>query len=364
MRIGIGAVIQSTGGPARYAQELVRALASGGDGDEYVVFTNRPEAFAPAPSLRIVDVPLRSALEEPLWDHLRMPAAARGEGLDLYHGVKGALPVSLACPRIVTVHDLAVYACPETFAWQQHLHMRPHLRLAALQARRVIADSEDARADICTRLRLPPARVVAVPLGVRHDVFSPAPQPADDEIARRFDLPPRFFLYSGTIQPRKNVDVVVDAHARLAGLDGWQLLIAGRLRPDYRPAWLRRPPPEVRYLGSIEDEELAVLYRRAGALVSPSSYEGFGLTFLEAMASGCPVLGARTTSVPEVVGDAGILLDEPGADALADAMRALAQNADLRSDLAERGKARAALFTWGETARRMRAVYRDVVLHG
>ena len=363
MRVGIGAVINPTGGPARYARELVRGLAELDEPDEYVVFTNRPRDFEVSPRVTIVEVALRSAVLEPLWDHVWMPAAAARENLDVYHGIKGAVPLALDCPRLVTIHDLAVYACPETFAWQQHLHMRPHLRLAALQARRVIADSEHARTDIQRRLRLPARRVVAVPLGVRHDTFHADIGAADEEVLRRLDLPPRFFLYSGTIQPRKNVDVVVRAYARLGGLEGWSLVIAGRLRPDHRPSWIADPPPGVRYLGCLADEELAVLYRHAGAFVSPSAYEGFGLTFLEAMASGCPVVGTRVTSVPEVVGDAGLLLPHADVAMVAEAMRALAVDAELRRDLRARALERAARFTWQETAPRTQEVNREVARH-
>jgi len=328
------------------------------------VLTNRPDAFDATSGVTVVDVPLGSAVLEPAWDHLWMPAAARRFDIDVYHGVKGAVPLALHCPRVVTVHDLAIYACPETFAWQQHLHMRPHLRLAALQARRVVADSEHARGDIQRRLHMSRERVIAVPLGVRGELFHPEPAADDEGTARRFALPTRFFLYSGTIQPRKNVDVVVRAYSRLAGLDGWELVIAGRRRPDYRPAWLDAPPPGVRYLGAVSDEDLAALYRRAGVFVSPSSYEGFGLTPLEAMASGCPVIATAVTSIPEVVGDAGVLLPEPEEGAVAEAMHSLATDEERRAELRERGRQRAALFTWEATARRMREVYYEVARDG
>jgi glycosyltransferase involved in cell wall biosynthesis len=364
VRVGIGAVLNPTGGPSRYALELVRALGEIDGEDRFIVFTNRPRDFVAGPTVAIVEVPLRAAMLEPLWDHVLLPAAARRHRLDVYHGVKGALPISIGCPRVVTVHDLAVYACPETFAWQQHLHMRPHLRLAAWQADRFIADSEHARGDLEARLGLPPGRVVTVPLGVRHDLFHPEAGPGDEETARRLDLPPRYFLYTGTIQPRKNLDVVVRAYSRLGEPPAWPLLLAGRRRPDYEPAWLRQPPPGVRYLGAPADEELAVLYRRAGAMVSPSSYEGFGLTFLEAMASGCPVIGAAVTSVPEVVGDAGILLPAPDVSQVAEAMHRLAADDALRAELGARGRRRAAAFTWAETARRTRAVYQEAARYG
>jgi len=364
MRIGIGAVINATGGPARYARELVHALTNLPNDDEYVVFTNQPQAFQAASRLEIVGVPLRSALMEPWWDHVHIPRAVRRAGVRLYHGVKGAIPLRLHCPRVVTIHDLAIYACPESFAWQQHLHMRPNLRLDALQAERVIADSEHARDDLVRRLRLPSERVRAVPLGVRHELFHAESGRDDEAIARRLDLPPRFFLYAGTIQPRKNLDVLVRAYSELDVSREWQLVIAGRMRPDQRPSWLQTPPPGVRYLGAIEDEDLAVAYRRAGAFVSPTSYEGFGLTFLEAMASGCPVVGTRVTSLPEVVGDAGILLEAPEVEAVREAMRQLIADDTLRRVLSQRGLERSRGFTWDETARRTSAVYHEVLAHG
>lgn len=364
MRVGIGAVIHPTGGPARYACELAAALGRIRGSDEIVVFTNRPESFAEADHVEVVAVPLHSAIAEPLWDHVHMPEAARRARLDVYHGVKGAIPLALGCPKVVTIHDLAVYACPETFAWQQHLHMRPHLRLSALLAARVIADSEHARGDIHRRLRIPAERIDVVPLAVRHDLFRAEAGDDDEEIARRLGLPPRFFLYTGTLQPRKNIDVVVRAHARLADLEGWQLVIAGRVRPDFNPWWLAHPPDRVRVLAAPSDDELAVVYRRAAALVSPSSYEGFGLTFLEAMASGCPVVGTDVTSLPEVVGDAGILLEDPDEGDVAEAMRVLATDEPLRQDLRRRGIERAARFQWDETARQTMTVYREAVVHG
>lgn len=359
MRVGIGAVLGTTGGPVRYAQELVAALGQVAGGEEYVVFTNRPALFAKA-AVETVRVPLPAAALEPLWDHVLLPAAVRRRGIDVYHGIKGALPLSMDVPCAVTIHDLAVYACPETFAWRQHLHMRPHLRLAARRARRIVADSEHARADIVRRLRVPEARVVAVPLGVRADLFSPVAEPGDEAGAARLGLPPRFLLYAGTIQPRKNVGRVVAAFRDLGAAPEWQLLLVGRRRPDYQAEWLSAPPAGVRYLGTVADADLAIIYRRAAVLISPSSYEGFGLTLLEAMASGCPVVAARNTSVPEVVGDAGVLLDSVEVPAIRAAMAGLIQDEAMRADLGRRGRQRAERLTWVHTARQMQKLYEEI----
>src|SRR5207253_124828 len=267
MRIGIGAVAGILGGPATYARQLVRALAFAG-GHEYVVFTDRPDAFAEL-DLEVVHVPLRTAYHQFGWDHVRLPRLLAERRVDLYHGTKNVLPWRLPAAAVVTVHDLAVYACPETFAWPQRIHLRLSVPPSVARAARVIADSEHARGDLIARFALAPERVVAIPLGV---VPTSAPAAAA-EVAR-----------------------------------------------------------------------------------SASGYEGFGLTVAEAMASGCAVVAVDTSSIPEVVGDAGLLVPSSDASLLAAALSRLIAEPETRAALAVRGRERTARFTWEATARRTRQV--------
>src|SRR5262249_33534263 len=160
--------------------------------------------------------------------------------------------------------------------------------------------------DLLQQFHLPSDKVVAVPLAA-NPIFSVVPAVEDARIISELGLPPRYILYAGTIQPRKNVDLLVEAVAMLPKRGDAHLLIAGRVRPGYRPAFLTSPSPQVRYLGPVTDTALATLYRRALALCSPSSYEGFGLSLLEAMRSRCLVIAARNSAVPELVGDAAIV---------------------------------------------------------
>jgi glycosyltransferase involved in cell wall biosynthesis len=164
--------------------------------------------------------------------------------------------------------------------------------------------------------------------------------------------------YLGTIQPRKNVDMLADAFAAAAGDRPWQLLLAGRMRPGYRPRCLDRGDPRCRYLGELADDEIAPYLASLSCMVSPSSYEGFGLTFIEAMAVGCPVIGVANSSVPEVVGDAGLLIESAEIGALADAIRRIVRDPRGAAELSRRGVERAALFSWSHTARGMLDVYR------
>ena len=178
---------------------------------------------------------------------------------------------------------------------------------------------------------------------------------------RRRWVPEGAYLVSfvGTAQPRKRVEVAVEA-VDLLRREGMPvvLVVAGRRRPGFEPSWMRTPPACVRLAGELSDEELVQLYAVSDVMVSPSSFEGFGFTFAEAMACGCPVIGVDTTSVPEVVGDGGILVERPEAPLVARALARLLRDPEERSVLAARARARAREFSWESAARRTLEAYR------
>jgi alpha-1,3-rhamnosyl/mannosyltransferase len=360
MRIGIGALVGIVGGPATYARELVGALARLG-GHDYLVFTDRPELFAGIDVER-VHVPLATTYHQVTWDHARLPGMVAAHGVALYHGTKNVLPWRLAVPGVVTVHDLAVYACPETFAWPQRLHFRLAVPGSVARAARVIADSQHARSDLVARFGLDPARVPVVPLAMPAAF---AVTPAREAVAAfraRHGLGPRLVACVGTVQPRKRVERVIEAFGLADGAArGWELAIAGRLRPGYAPLWLQALPPGVRWLGPLDDDALRALYTAAEIAMTASEYEGFGLTVLEAMASGCAVIAPALTSIPEVAGDAALLVARSDAVLLRDALARLLDDPAARASLSERARRRAAGFTWDETARQTRHIYEEVL---
>ena len=360
MRIGIGAQVGVLGGPGTYARELAAALARAG-GHDYVVFTDRPDAFAGL-ALATVHVPLPSPWHQAIWDHWRLPELVRAARVDLYHGTKNVLPWRIAVPTVVTVHDLAVYAYPETFSAPQRWHLRLLVPRSVAAARRVIAPSEHARGDIIDRFAVAPAHVTAIPQGVAAE-FRAGPVPGTVERLRAdHALGSRLVACVGTVQPRKRTERVVEAFVRSGlAVEGWQLAVAGRIRPGYAPSWLVQPPPGVRWLGPLPEQTLRALYAAAEIAVSASDYEGFGLTVCEAMASGCAVIAVANSSIPEVVGDAGVLVPRSDPELLAGALVALAAAPERRATLGAAARARAGGFTWDETARRTRAVYEEAL---
>lgn len=358
MRVAIGAIAATRGGPATYAIELVRALTANFPADSWTVLTDAPryfEAFADT-----VEIPLNSAWGQPRWDHLGVRRALRSGEYDLYHGTKGVLPLAVDIPAVVTIHDLAVEVMPETFSYAQRLHLRIETPHTIRSASAVVTDSESSRRDLDRLYPGSSDKLHVVPLAPGNDLApATASEVADWKTAHGLDGP--IVGYLGTLQPRKNVDLLAESFRLAAGDRPWRLLLAGRMRPGYRPRCLDEGDERIAYLGEIPHEEVPLFLGALDCMVSPSSYEGFGLSFLEAMAAGCPVVGVANSSVPEVVGDAGILVGRPDAATLGDAIESVVTDISLASQLSQRGVDRAALFSWSVTARRTREIYESVL---
>lgn len=360
MRIGVAAVTGTRGGPRTYALHLVRELAALPDGDAIVFFADEPGSVRGLANVREVGVPTPFRAARPVAEALVLPWRARRERLDVFHGTKQTLPRGVPGARVVTVHDLAPMILPETFPRGAGAWLRRSTAAAARRAHVIVAVSETTARDLRDRLGVAPERIVVVANGVEDRFRAPQTPERVAAVRGRLGLPERYLACVGTIQPRKNVDVVIDAVEALAkrGRDVPPVAVAGRT------AWMSaavvaraRSSPHVRWLGEVADDDLPALLAGALAFVSPSSYEGFGLAVAEAMAAGTAVVAGSGSASEEVVGDAGVLVPPRDVAALAAAIDRLLSDDAGRARLAAAGKARCARYTWSATAAATRRAY-------
>jgi glycosyltransferase involved in cell wall biosynthesis len=368
LRIAIDAHSVGTGlgGNESYATNLIEALAEIDADNSYTLYVTRREAVERF-SNRWPNFDVRATL--PHTPLIRIPlilsAELRRNPVDVLHVQFTAPPLS-PCPAVVSIHDLSFEHLPQTFKWRSRKQLRITVRRSAREASQVIALSEHARKDIVDTYRLPPEKVTAIPLAAAAH-FRPIRNEEElQRVRQTYGIEGEYILSVGAIQPRKNLSRLVAAYSRLrrATREGNlpKLVLVGKC------AWLYQETlrtikelqvsDSVILTGYVPEIDLTVLYSGALCFVYPSYFEGFGLPPLEAMKCGAPVIVGNRTSLPEVVGDAGILVDPFNADAIAEAMDRVISDSNLRADLSAKGLARAKLFDWRETARQTLAVYR------
>jgi glycosyltransferase involved in cell wall biosynthesis len=284
----------------------------------------------------------------------------------VYHSTQLGLPALRGCRAVITIHDLA------PLRWPEHYLRLPHARVGhaweyalARRADAIIAVSESTRRDVVDLLRVPPERVTVIPEAVDTE-FRPPSAEEGRRVAATFGVPGRYVLYVGQFDPRKNMDGLLAAFARAAAIDGeLRLVIAGdlgKLSSFLTRALERTRAPRERIVvtGRVTDTTLGALYAGAECLLHAALLEGFGLTPLESLAAGTPVVGYRAGAVEEVVGDAGVLVDASEADALGGALVAFLGDPARQRELRARTRPRAARFSWDRAAADTLAVYRRI----
>lgn len=360
-------------GIGRYSRNLLAAFARLAPPDidwTLLRLRNFPAADAqPLPphrdlaTLRLRRPELSMLALDPLLLSLELPFARP----DVYHSVQLSLPAVRTCRAVITVHDLA------PLRWPEHYLRLPHARVGHLweyaltkRADAVIAVSEATKRDVVERLGVPAARVTVIPEAVDDAFVAPPRDEARAIVRDRFAVAAPYVLYVGQFDPRKNMDGLVRAFARAADTHpDLRLVVAGqlgKLAPFLHQALEAGHAPRDRVVltGHVTDAELAALYAGAECLLHAALLEGFGLTPLEALAAGTPVVGYRAGAVEEVVGDAGLLVDAASPDALGDALLTLLGDTALADRLRSRARPRAALFSWDAAARATLEVYRSL----
>ncbi len=346
-----------------YPEEDYRYTLFAAAGRPFVRSQARSDSGVPFfPSVRLRFLPISDEWAARLWHRARLPIPVEvfTGPVDLFYSPDFVLPPTRPRTRtLLTVHDLSFLHYPDHFVPKLVRYLERVVPASVARADRVLADSEATRADLIRLLGTPPEKVEVLYSGVDAR-FRPEPEPGERERLRaRYGLDRPYVLSVGTLQPRKNYVRLIRAFVRLPDT-GRVLVIAGGRGWLYESVLeeAARHPDRVRVLGFVEDEDLPALYRGADLFVFPSFYEGFGLPVLEAMACGVPVVCSGVSSLPEVAGDAALLVDPEDEEGLGRAMQRALEDEELRGEMRVRGQARAALFTWERAARQLlRVIY-------
>ncbi|MGH2459239.1 MAG: glycosyltransferase family 4 protein [Chloroflexota bacterium] len=376
MRIAFNAQLLSfdqgyrSAGISRYTEHMLASLAPLLGGDSCYAFVG-PGVPMDAPALgglRVIrtGLPTERPIVRILWEQMVLPLALRRLNVDLVHAPAYVAPLAFPGASVVTFHDLSFYLMPDAFNRSNRVYLQNFSRWTARRARRSIAVSESTRQDMVRLLGVSPSTIDVVYNGI-DECFRPEPDPRRIERFRQAKgLPERFILFLGTIEPRKNVPALVRAYARarqrgvsaplvIAGGQGWGGESIAQIVEELGLAGT------VRLTGFIPSDERPLWYNAATLFAYPSRYEGFGLPVAEAMACGTAVVASNRSSLPEVVGDAGALVDPDDVAALADALVTVAGDSALRRELAARGLERSQRFTWDAAARATLRSYRTAL---
>jgi glycosyltransferase involved in cell wall biosynthesis len=304
-----------------------------------------------------------------LSEQFTYPKFIKANRIDLYHGLHYSMPLIKKTRIVTTVHDMTFFKVPQTHIWLKKLYFKFFIKYSGNHSDHLISVSDNTKIDLINLFNIKPEKITTTHLGV-DEKFRPIDDLDKFQILKnKYHLPDHFVLYVGLIEPRKNlsslirsysnlrmsISLIKDIHLVIAGRWGWESEKLMVLVSELNIA------EQVHFPGYIEPEDLPFLYNMAKVFVYPSFYEGFGLPVLESMACGTPVITSNVSSMPEFVGDSGLLIDPNDISGIQNALGDLLMNDQLRIELSGRALKRSKEFTWKETARKTLDVYRRVL---
>lgn len=366
-RIGINAHLLSgqagyrRAGIHHYIYELLNHLPLTDMGPHYLVYSRHNPTWIDRPDMTMIKtiVPTEQRMARILWEQTAWALDAKRRGLDLIHSMAFVAPPVLPCPLVTTIYDLSFIMYPQTFPDRQRRYLETQTARTCRVARRLIAISEAGRRDIHDVFGVPLDRIDVVRPGV-DGRFHPLPETEIAAFREAQSLPDRFLLHVGTLQPRKNIPVLLEALALLDDTDIALMIVGGpgwhyeQLSTEVTALGLGN---RVRFVGYVPDVALPYWYNAATALVFPSLYEGFGLPIVEAMACGTPVVAADTSSLPEAGGTTALYFDPQSPEELAQRLNQLLGDEALKDRLSLEGPTQAQVFGWEQSGRDLLAVY-------
>ena len=368
MRIGLNAHLHSqrasyrSAGIAGYIANLLRCLPAQAPDHwqfEALVGAANSAQFERVKMSRAA-LDTQSPLRRIVWEQALQPLKLRQ--FDLYHALAFVAPIVLPAPMVVTVYDLSFLRFPDRLSPARRHYLRHMTALTCARARRVLAISQSTADDLRARLSVPADKIDVTPLGYDKSVFRPLPAAELARFRRQQQLPERFWLYVGTLEPRKNLATLLRAYRRLSGAERLPLILGGGIgwRGQETLAEIGRLGlgDSVKHIGFVPAADLPFWYNCAEAFVYPSVFEGFGLPVLEAMACATPVVTSDAAALMEVAGSAGKCLPADDIDAWATALKSVQSDKDWRDEARAAGLERARLFSWERTAELTVSSYR------
>lgn len=371
MRIGINArYLQNVHtGIHNYLLNLILNLKKIDDKNEYLLFFGSNEnvpvdILGAGFDYNISKMPTTNQLQKILWAHLYLPHAIKRKNVDIFHESSFIAPLFKKCPTIITVYDLAYLYLPYAYTYRTRLYLKSLLSLSLKQSDIVIAISESTKDDIINNFPISADKIHVIYAGV-DDIFRPFNDKEElEKVKKIYNIKGDFILTVSLISPRKNLISLIKAfkllkdHNKISG----QLVIVGKKGWLYKELFKEVAQSgleeDIILCGYIPTEHLLCLYNAAATFVYPSLYEGFGLPILEAMASGCPVVASNVSSMPEVCGEAALLVDPKDIEALALAISDIVSTHSLRLALIKKGLERVNMFNWRRTAEETLTVYK------
>ncbi|MFZ0547579.1 MAG: glycosyltransferase family 1 protein [Candidatus Promineifilaceae bacterium] len=349
----------------QYIYQLLAHLPQFSRDFDYTVYANHTADLNQNSSMHFVGtrMPTERPLARILWEQLLWPPALLQAKADLLHSMAFVTPFWRPCSAIVTVYDLSFIYYPERYPAFRRFYLTSQTRRSCRSARRVVAISESGRQDIHRLFEVPMDRIDVVPPGVTAD-YCQRPKAEVEAFRQREALPEQFLLHVGTLQPRKNLLVLLEALAQIKRPELLLVFIGGKgwyYEEIFARVKALNLTDQVRFTGYVPDEDLPLWYNAATIFVFPSIYEGFGMPVLEAIACGTAVIAADTSSIPEVVGEAARLFAPHDVDTLAEHIQTMLDNPDLLASMQAQGLERARLFSWEKSAEQMITVYEEAL---
>ncbi len=348
-----------------FVRSLLSALARIDKKNEYLLYVHKDFDYE-LPGPNFSKRPGSIARYGTLWMQTELPLALSHDKVDVFWGTQHTLPVLLPSKikAVLTVHDLVHYVFPKTMKPMNLLVNKILIPPSVHRADAIIADTDWTLSDVKKYLAPQGKSMHVVYLGIQDKFKLLNQNDAQNKVATRFGLPPKFLLTVGTFEPRKNIAGLFKAFALLADKIPHHLAVVGqrgwkneKVRDEIKKAKIN---DRIHLLGYVPDDTLPDIYSAADVFVFPSVYEGFGLPPLEAMACGVPVVSSNVSSIPEIVGDAALLVNPHDPASIGAGILKVLQDPDFRRMLVERGLARAAGFTWEKTARQMLSVFESI----